>query len=139
MSYSMKISLLVLLLVNYKITYVTIQEYKEAYKLYKSGSDEVTYYYGKIGEQNEQICSSQHDSELFNRAKLLGSTKAIFSGHDHYNNLSIEYEGIRLTYGMSIDYLAMPGISKKSEQRGGTLITLHSDSSFDILPIPLNK
>lgn len=38
---------------------------------------------------------------------------------------------------MSIDYLAMPGIEKETRQRGGTLITLHQDTSFEIEQIRL--
>lgn len=51
----------------------------------------------------------------------------------------MEYKNIRLTYGMSIDYLAMLGISKKTKQRGGTLITLNSDSTIDIKQVPFSK
>ena len=51
--------------------------------------------------------------------------------------MSLEYQGIRLTYGMSIDYLVMPGIARDTRQRGGTLITLHPDSSYDIEQVPL--
>ncbi len=40
---------------------------------------------------------------------------------------------------MSIDYLAMPGISSDTKQRGATLITLHEDSSYDIEQIPLSS
>lgn len=53
--------------------------------------------------------------------------------------MSLEYKGIRLTYGMSIDYLAMPQIEKDTKQRGGTLITLKKDSTFDIKQIPYTK
>ena len=49
-----------------------------------------------------------------------------------------EHQGIRLTYGMSIDYLAMPGIARDTNQRGGTLITIHDDGSTDIKQVPLN-
>ena len=74
---------------------------------------------------------------MFDVAKELGSTTGFFCGHDHYNNMSLEYQGIRLTYGMSIDYLAMPGIARDTKQRGGTLITLHDDGTSDIAQIPL--
>ncbi len=119
--------------------HIPITEYKTSYELYEQGSDEVNYYYGKIGEKNNAISTSPHYSQIFNKAVELGSTKAMFCGHDHYNNTSIEYEGIRLTYGMSIDYLVMSGIANKTEQRGGTLITLHSDSSYDIEPVRLSN
>ena len=61
----------------------------------------------------------------------------MFCGHDHYNNISLGYKGIRLTYGMSIDYLAMPGIDKETEQRGAELITLKSNSEFNVEQIKL--
>lgn len=118
--------------------HIPIEEYKEAYELYKQGSDEVKYYFGEIGEKDEAICTSKYESNLFETAKKLGSTKAMFVGHDHYNNISLEYEGIRLTYGRSIDYLAMPGINHRNSQRGGTLITLNSDNSFTIDSIKLD-
>ena len=69
----------------------------------------------------------------------LGSTEAVFCGHDHYNNMSLEYKGIRLTYGMSIDYLAMPGIEDDTEQRGGELVTLHEDGTWELEQIPLDS
>ena len=40
---------------------------------------------------------------------------------------------------MSIDYLAMPGIEQSEKQRGGTLITIHRDASFEIEQVPLNQ
>jgi len=84
-----------------------LQEYKEAYRLYQKGDPQVTYFYGGNGEKMiDKVCCSQYPSELFDKAVELGSTKAMFCGHDHYNNLSVEYQGIRLTYGYSIDYLA---------------------------------
>ena len=116
--------------------HIPLQEYKEAYNLYKEGSSEVKYYFGSI---NAKIGSGDHPSKLFDTAVKLQSSTAFFCGHDHYNNISLEYKGIRLTYGMSIDYLAMPGIARKTEQRGATLITSHKDSTIDIEQIPLNK
>lgn len=53
--------------------------------------------------------------------------------------MSVEYKGIRLTYGMSIDYLAMPGIENETRQRGAELITLHPDSSWDLEQMPLTQ
>ena len=117
--------------------HMPLQQYKTAYDLYKSGSDEVKYYFGSNGEPNNLITASKHSSKLFDTAVELGSTKGFFCGHDHYNNASIEYKGIRLTYGMSIDYLVLFGIANKTEQRGSTLVTTHRDSSIDIEQIPL--
>ena len=38
---------------------------------------------------------------------------------------------------MRIDYLAMPGIENDTAQRGATLITIGSDSSFNIKQVKL--
>lgn len=117
--------------------HIPLQEYVTAYDLYQQGSSEVKYYFG---ENNDEVMDvSDHPSKLFDTAVELGSTKGMFCGHDHYNNTSIEYKGIRLTYGMSIDYLAMPGIARDTKQRGATLITTHKDSSFDIEQVPLTS
>lgn len=118
--------------------HIPLQQYRMAYELYESGSDEVKYFFGKNGEKMiNKVCCSDYPSNLFDRMLELGSTKGVFCGHDHYNNMSLEYKGIRLTYGMSIDYLAMPGIENDTEQRGGELITLHADNSWDVRQIPL--
>lgn len=113
--------------------HMPLQEYRTAYELYESGSSEVEYFFGANREKMiDKVCCSEYPSSLFPVAKELGSTKAMFCGHDHYNNLSVAYDGIRLTYGMSIDYLAMPGIEEDTWQRGGTVITLYQDSSYEI-------
>ena len=117
--------------------HIPLQEYKTAYDLYMSGSDEVKYFFGSNDEK--KVSASEFPSKLFDTAKVLGSTKGFFCGHDHYNNMSLEYKGIRLTYGMSIDYLVEPGISRNSKQRGATLIISHKDSSIEIKQIPLSS
>ncbi len=118
--------------------HMPLQEYREAYELNEKGSEEVEYFFGENGEKMiDKVCCSEYPSKLFDTALKLGSTKAMFCGHDHYNNLSVKYKGIRLTYGMSIDYLVMPGIEKDTKQRGGTLITLYSDSEYDIEQVKL--
>lgn len=119
-------------------THIPLQEYKVANNLYESGSDEVEYFYGILGEEMiDKICCSKYPSKLFETAVELGSTQAIFCGHDHYNNQSVEYKGIRLTYGYSIDYLAMPGIENDIEQRGATLITIDKNGGYEITPYRL--
>ena len=44
--------------------------------------------------------------------------------------ISLDYKGIRLTYGYSIDYLAYFGIMKYGAQRGCTMIDIAPDGSF---------
>ena len=118
--------------------HIPLQQYRTAYELYMEGSDEVTYHFGENKDSFMHMFSlSAYDSTIFDKMVELGSTTGTFCGHDHYNNASITYRGIRLTYGMSIDYLAMPGISKYDKQRGGELITLHADSSWEVEQVPL--
>lgn len=56
---------------------------------------------------------------------------ALFCGHDHFNNFSVNYKGIDLTYSYSVDYLAYSGINKKGSQRGCTVIITEPDGSYD--------
>ena len=119
--------------------HIPLQQYRTAYELYEKSSDEVTYYFGENNETAiDKICCSDYPSKLFDTAKEIGG-EAMFCGHDHYNNMSLEYQGVRLTYGMSIDYLVMPGIGKQTAQRGGELITIHQDGSWDLWQIPLDS
>ena len=62
----------------------------------------------------------------------LGSTKGIFCGHDHVNNAVLEYKGILLTYGMSIDYLAYTNLNSEGAQRGCTVINLTQDGELSV-------
>lgn len=65
------------------------------------------------------------DDNMFETMERLGSTKGCFAGHDHMNNFSVNYHGIRLTYGLSCDHniYFVPF-------RGGTLINIKDDGSF---------
>ena len=119
---------------SYCFFHIPLQEYQTAYDLYLAGSDQVKYCFGRNDEGS--ICASQYPSKLFDTARDLGSTRGFFCGHDHYNNMSLEYQGMRLTYGMSIDYLVMPGIANKTAQRGGTLIVLDKDGEMTLSQIP---
>ena len=118
--------------------HIPLQQYKTAYELYEQGSDEVIYHFGSNDEELiNKICCSDYPSKFFDTAKRLGSTKAMFCGHDHYNNMSLTYEGIRLTYSLSIDYLVMPGIEEDTKQRGATQIDVHPDATYDISQVHL--
>lgn len=101
-------------------------------------TENVKYIYGIIGESDKTkngvrtygiFCG--YKSEDFFEQGMTHGLQGTFCGHDHYNNFSVEYKGIRLTYGMSIDYLAYPGIYKEHLQRGCTIITVSTDGTFD--------
>lgn len=117
--------------------HIPLNEFADAWELYKAGSDEVTYHYGKAGEKGEKVYAPKYRGNMFDKIVELGSTKGIFCGHDHYNDFSVTYKGVRLTYGKSIDFLAYPGISRSTWQRGGTVISIADDASFSPEPLRL--
>lgn len=102
-------------------------EYRDAG--YKDSAN-VKYKYGKVAEADEVICASNYNNGMFD-AFAQNGTQGIFFGHDHLNNLSVNYKGVQMTYGYSIDYLAYSGINKYGLQRGCTVITVKPDGSFD--------
>ncbi len=141
---------------NMAFFHIPLVEYRDAWKQviekygdvkgkkFEAGtviSDEVTYYFGIMGESDKErhgvrsygvFCGYQQDE--FFETGLTHGLQAVFCGHDHYNNFSVSYKGVRLTYGMSVDYLAYPGIFKVHAQRGCTVITLDKDGEFDAAP-----
>lgn len=114
-------------------------EYRDAWAKLKMGNlDEVTYHLGTINETNDHIgFSRRKKGNFFEEMVKFGSLKGCFCGHDHLNNISMTYKGIRLTYGMAIDFLAYRGIRKKYTNRGGTVILIKDDKSFDVKLEPL--
>lgn len=118
--------------------HIPLVEYQDAWTEYSQNgykdTDNVKLIYGKVGEINEMICCPEENCGLFDVAKELGSTQGFFCGHDHLNTYSIDYEGIRLTYANSIDYLAYFKIDKYGAQRGCTMIKVSPDGSFDCVP-----
>ena len=116
--------------------HIPLKEFREGWKEYvengMNDTENVKYYCGIAGEHGKVIFTGIGEDEVFETVLALGSTQAIFCGHDHYNDFSLEYKGVRLTYGKSIDYLAYPGIYKVGAQRGCTVITFAPDGSFDM-------
>lgn len=115
------------------------KEMRDAWEILKlGGTDKVTYHLGGVGEINDHVgYSRKKQGNFFEEMVKFGSCKGMFFGHDHLSNLSVTYKGIRLTYGMSIDFLAYRDIRKKYTQRGGTIISIKDDKSFDVSLSPL--
>lgn len=115
------------------------KEFKEAWDKCYMGSDEVEYHLGFVQEKDNYFGYPKTvEGKFFGEMVRLGSCKGMFMGHDHLNTVSLTYKGIRMTYGMSIDYLAYNGIKKKHTQRGGTLIDISDDGSFEVSMLPLD-
>lgn len=118
--------------------HIPLTEYKDAWYEYvengQKDTDNVKYVYGTAGESKKVVYCGVGDDNMFETIRELDSTQAVFCGHDHLNNFAVDYHGVRLTYGMSVDYLAYPGIYKLGSQRGCTVITFAPDGSFTAEP-----
>lgn len=114
--------------------HMPLQEMQTAYYEYRDNgfqnTENVQYAFGKADEVDTVVYPSNDNYGFFDRARALGSTQGMFFGHDHLNNVSLTYKGVRLTYGYTVDYLAYTGILKYGAQRGCTVITVTPDGSF---------
>ena len=110
--------------------HVPLAEYRIAYDLAWNGKTKSwNDGYKACGECNETICCAR-DSDgnpvtngIYQVLKDAKTVKYVFCSHDHRNNFSLEYEGIRLTYMMKVGKSSgfQPGFN------GGTVISINSD------------
>ena len=116
--------------------HIALPEYRDAwYEYVENGfhdTENVKYNHGTAGEKGNIVYCGINDDQMFETMKELGSTDSVFVGHDHLNNFSVNYKGIDLNYGMSIDYLAYVtmGIHKLGTQRGCRIIDISRDGSL---------
>lgn len=103
--------------------HIPLPEIDDAIKASKEGSPEAIWEYG---EQNENTCPPDYNSQLFRSVKDKHSTHAMFFGHDHVNNFRITYQGVTFCYGIKSTNL----IYYKEEMMGGQVIVLHDDHSL---------
>ncbi len=118
--------------------HIPLCEYKNVNKLSKFGeyvpTDKAKIIYGS---QYESIGCSPVNSGLFSLIKELGSTQAVFAGHDHVNDFCAEYDGIKLVYVQPGGYetYTMGDLRKWDESdwmQGATVITVKNDGSVDL-------
>lgn len=100
--------------------HVPMKEYMTAYEEAK-GTDKRLWGYQFVNEDGTPAV----DDMMFEKMVELGSTKGCFAGHDHMNNFEVEYQGIRLSYGLSCDHNIY-----MTPLRGGRLIEIKEDGSF---------
>ena len=119
--------------------HIPLIEVKNAYDEYvangRTDTENVKWLFGVDGEDraDEVVFSSRlENQQLFNKVLELGNTKAMFFGHDHLNNFVLDYKGIMLSYGYSIDYSAYSDIDESGLQRGCTILTLTPDGKFNV-------
>ncbi len=116
--------------------HIPLVEMGEAWREFEDNNFKDTenfkYIEGIIGEGGRRVYCGFGEDSLFEKMLELGSTQAMYNGHDHYNNTTFKYKDITFSYGYSIDYLAYIGISKQGSQRGCSIITCKPDSNFTI-------
>lgn len=114
--------------------HIPLVEYRDAWNEYINNgyadTENVKLVYGGVGESDPYVYCGMGEDDMFEAMQEYG-TIGVFCGHDHLNNFSLDYKGIRLTYGMSVDYLAYLGIYKQGAQRGCTVIYSSTDGSFE--------
>ena len=104
--------------------HIPLYEFAQGYREAKANGEVIG------GWRFEKECIPYEDDGMFEAMVEMGSTKGVFVGHDHMNNYSVNYKGIRLTYGNSCDHnlYVVPF-------RGGKLIEIKRDGSFTVAPV----
>ena len=74
------------------------------------------------------IASAERDNGFFDVLLAHGSTKTLIAGHDHINNFSILYRGVRFVYSLKTG----PGCYWEPELNGGTLIDISPDGAATV-------
>ena len=137
---------------NLVFFHIPLTEYRTYWGEYKNNghedTDNVKLVHGWAGEDGEKSFPGVNDCQMFETMVLNGGQGA-FCGHDHYNTFAIDVKAtvkdkdgndvtsvVRLSYGMSIDYLAYIGIVDEIEQRGGQGILISSDGNFSTCHYP---
>lgn len=103
--------------------HIPMTEFKTGYEEAKEAGEVL---YGAKGF-GEDYGIPYEDDDMFETMLRLGSTKGVFVGHDHMYNFVVDYKGIKLAYANSCDH-NIYFVPKK----GGNLITIRRDGSFDI-------
>lgn len=85
-------------------------------------------YEDSFGLRNDSWGYPKYDDGVLEVLKEVGSTKHVFAGHEHTNNYSIKYEGVRLTYCTKTG----AGGYWQSNINGGTVITVNKNGIADI-------
>lgn len=118
------------------VTHIPLAEYQYAYdaawdndnKCWREG-------FNAYGEAHESICYDNGPDGtpalegLFTAMKESSTAKYVFCGHEHLNNFSIEYEGIRLTYCLKVGI----GSGYRFNFSGGTEIRVGDEGINRIL------
>lgn len=106
--------------------HIPVCEYNDAWDMAaENGKIKAEYAETCFGDKGENVCCPPANNGFFDEMVRLGSTKNVIVGHDHVNNYSIPYKGIRLTYGLKTGEACywVP------ERSGGTTLTVAADGT----------
>lgn len=84
-------------------------------------------YESSFGVKYDDICCYPEDEGTFDAIKELGSTKYVICGHDHTSNYSVEYKGVRLSYGLKTG----AGCYWNPKLNGGSVIKINENGAYD--------
>ena len=118
------------------LMHIPLCEYKEVMELDENehyvptGKAEILY-----GGMYESVGCSQFNSGMFDTVLELGSTQAIFAGHDHINDFCAKYKGVYLVYAQCDGYNTYTMGSnfdwdEKDWMQGVTMVDLQGDGSL---------
>ena len=126
--------------------HIPLREYQEAFThvVLKNGRAKRVY-----GNNMEPVCASNIKSGIFEAFRESGSTNCVVCGHDHKNDSSIIYKGIRLMYSQGLQYDSAYNRRKKAYflkllnkisprlccfVEGVTIFLVNSEGRVDITP-----
>lgn len=119
------------------IMHIPVYEYFDAWYAVSSDVDDANGVLGTIDPAYADIAQGRRgeygghppvNNGFFTLCKKLGSTKNMIVGHDHDDDYSILYEGIRLTYSVKVGR----GCYYTEDMMGGTTLTINSDGEGTI-------
>ncbi len=108
--------------------HIPVYEVREVWAEYYDQENHVytgPYAETSFGVNYERPCPGAENNHFMDTVIELGSTKNMIFGHDHINNSSILYEGVRLTYGMKLG----KGCYYDELLQGGTTLTINSNGN----------
>lgn len=102
---------------SFVFCHIPIPETMDAYNLYLKDPS------AGSGVMESEPRIQDENTGFFDAAKKLGSTDAIFFGHDHLNNAMVEYEDVLFCYAMKTGYT----VYYDWDRMGANLITVTAD------------
>lgn len=126
-------------------THVAPPEAYTAFEIaWNDGNPTSDYCYGRLLE-NGSSSKDYHTCTLFSKVRELGSTTAIFFGHQHNNDFHVKYEGVDLVFGQHSGLahyyrmdvwdgynVDMSDIFRYGDERGAVEIKIKSSEQYAI-------